>query len=126
MIFGIAKLYLFKTVLRLTVMYASELWIMTKQIKDKLEIWERDATKNFGGSKDGKWRMETQMRVIFRIPAIIACLKAQKVRRFGHVYQISEYRHAKKVLVEGCVRSVKKKEKGHQKKRICRCCDRCE
>lgn len=51
MIFRAAKLCLYKTIVRLVVMYASELWEMTKQAEDNWENWETDATRNFGKKK---------------------------------------------------------------------------
>lgn len=62
MTFKAAKLRLYKTIVTLVVVNASELWMVTKQLEDKLEVRYE---KCWWG--DEKWRRRTNTETLHRI-----------------------------------------------------------
>ena len=102
----VAKIKFYKTVIRPTVVYGSETWILTKKNESKLEAWERKMLRSIlGGTKtvSGVWRQRTNREVaeIYGHSSIIQYVKAQRLRWLGHVWRMDEFRHSRRTLLEG-------------------------
>lgn len=61
------KIKAYESIIKPTVLYASETWIMTKREETKLEIWERNIPRKiFGGVKGagGTWRRRSNKEIM--------------------------------------------------------------
>lgn len=101
-----AKVRIYRTVIRPTVLYGCETWVLTKKEELKLDIWERKILRKiFGGVKvsEEQWRKRTNQEVkdMYRYPIITRSIRAQRARWLGHIERMSEERHAKRALTEG-------------------------
>nr|CAH7760928.1 unnamed protein product [Callosobruchus chinensis] len=100
------KMRVYSTVIRASVLYGSELWILNRNNAAKLEIWERKILRRILGGvrqEDGQWRRRTNMEVmdIYQRPSITQVVRAQRVRWLGHVYRMAPERITRKALLEG-------------------------
>lgn len=114
-----AKVRIYRTVIRPTVVYGCEAWVLTKKNEMKLEVWERKMLRNiFGGTKteEGLWMRKTNREVmeLYGHSSIIKHVKAQRLRWLGHVSRMPEHRHSRRVLEEG---EGGKKKRGRPKKK---------
>ena len=84
-----SKLKLYRTVIRLIVTYASEIWVLKETIIQKLLVFERRILRRiFGPTKENQiWRVKTseELDKLIKHKNIINYIKAQRLRWFGHV-----------------------------------------
>ncbi|XP_063914263.1 uncharacterized protein LOC135130772 [Zophobas morio] len=100
------KKQIYKTIVRPTVLYASETWTLTNEMEQKLEVWERKILRKiYGGIKElDQWRRRTNREIeeIYGEPTITKIIRAQRLRWLGHVGKTigklhnrqAEYRYA--------------------------------
>jgi len=98
-----SKLKLYRSIIRPTVTYGCETWVLKETIKkNKLMVFERKVLRRiFGPTKerDGTWRIKTnnELDELIRHKNIINYIKAQRLSWFGHLHRMSEERMVKKV-----------------------------
>lgn len=114
-----SKLKVYRTVIRPAVLYGSELWVLSKNSAQKLEIWERKVLRRiYGGIKisDGLWRRRTNKEVqeLYEHPTITQTVRAQRARWLGHLARMEGTRNAKRALLGG---DGGKKGRGRPKRR---------
>ena len=114
-----AKIRMYRTIIRPTVVYGCETWIMTKKNENRLAVWERKILRGiFGGVKteEGLWRQRSnnEIQELYGQSTISQYVKAQRLRWLGHVCRMSETRHSKRALEEG---EGGKKRRGRPKKK---------
>jgi hypothetical protein len=93
------KSKLYWSVIRPTVTYAREAWVLKETIRNKLMVFERKVLRRIFGPtkrKDGTWRIKTNDE-LDRHKNIIYHIKAQTLRWFGHLHRIAEERLLKRV-----------------------------
>lgn len=100
------KVRVYKTVIRPTVLYGAETWVVNKKIENKLLIWERKILRRiFGGQKDesGQWKRRTNENIyeMYSDPNIVKIAKARRIRWLGHVHRMSKERIPNKLLTQG-------------------------
>jgi hypothetical protein len=101
-----SKLKLYSSIIRPTVTYACETWVLKETTKNKLMVFERKALRKiFGPTKerDGTWRIKTndELAKLLRHKNIINYIKAQRLSWFGHLYRMPEERMVKKKYTSG-------------------------
>lgn len=101
-----ARIRIYETIIRPTVLYGCDTWILTKRSDTKLEAWERKMLRRiFGGIKadNGQWRRRTNQEIqeLYAGPSITKIIRAQRTRWLGHVERMTESRHTKRILFEG-------------------------
>ena len=99
------KLRVYKTIIRPIVIFASETWTLGINTQKMLKIWERKVLRKiYGGKKteDG-WERRTnnELAELYHEPNIVAIVKGQRLRWFGHVMRMKEERVPKKILESG-------------------------
>jgi len=78
------KLHLYNTLIRPTVTYASETWVLKENTINKLMIFERKVMRKILGptrSDDGHWRIKTNQEIsdILKGQNIIGFIKKQRL-----------------------------------------------
>ena len=112
-----SKMKLYWSVIRPTVTYACETWVLKETIKNKLMVFERKVLRKiFGPTKerDGTWRIKTndELDILIRHKNIINYIKAQILSWFGHLHRMPEERMVKKsVQVETDVKKTTRETK---------------
>ena len=95
-----SKLKLYWTIIRPTVTYACETWVLKETIKNKLMVFETKVLRTFGPTKerDGTWRIKTnKLDELIRYKNIINYIKSQRLSWFDHLHWMPEERMVKKV-----------------------------
>jgi hypothetical protein len=95
-------LKLYCSIIRPTVTYGCEAWVLKETIKNKSMVFERKVLRRiFGPTKerDGTWRIKTnnELDELLRHTNIINHIKAQRLSWFGHLHQMPEERMIKRV-----------------------------
>jgi hypothetical protein len=93
---------LYWNIIRPTVTYACETWVLKETTKNKLMVFERKVLRKiFGPTKeiDGTWRIKTnnELDKLIRHKNIINYIKPQRFSWFGHLHRMPEERMVKKV-----------------------------
>lgn len=100
-----AKKRLYKTVIRPTVLYGCEAWILNQNTIKKLQVWERKVLRKIYGGKKvfDIWfpRTNRELADLYGEPSIVGVIKAQRLRWLGHVSRLSESRTVKRVFKGG-------------------------
>jgi len=95
---------LYRTVIRPIVTYASETWALKETIIQKLLVFERKILRRIcGPTKESQiWRVKTneELDKLIKHKNTINYIKAQRLRRFGHVQRMPDTRTVKKILIE--------------------------
>jgi len=84
-----SKLKLYWTIIRPTVTYACETWVLKETIKNKLMVFETKVLRTFGPTKerDGTWRIKTnKLDELIRYKNIINYIKSQRLSWFDHLH----------------------------------------
>lgn len=67
-----------------TVLYGSEMWILTKTLETQLAVWEKKIVRSIFGGKltEKSWQRRTnkELQHLSRKPSLVAVVKTQKVR----------------------------------------------
>jgi hypothetical protein len=97
-----SKLKLFWSIVRPTVTYACEAWVLKGTVQNKLMVFERKVlSRIFGPTKerDGICRIKTndELDELIRHKNIINYIKAQRLNWFGHLHRMPEERMVKRI-----------------------------
>ena len=89
------RLQLYNTLIRPTVTYTSETWVLKESMINKLMIFERKIMRKILGptrSDDGYWRIKTNQEIndILKGQNIIGFIKKQRLNCLGHVERMAE------------------------------------
>lgn len=99
------KIRIYKTVIRPTVLYGSETWVLNKADQNSIEIWERKILRRIYGGKrtEEGWERRTNQEVLqlYNEPTITKVAKAQRLRWLGHIERMTQDRITKKILRGG-------------------------
>jgi hypothetical protein len=97
-----SKLKLHGTVIRPTVTYVSEIWVLKETTFQKLLVFERKILRRiFGPTKEYQiWRIKTNEEIdkLIKHKNIVNYIKAQRLSSFGHVQRMSDSRTVKKIF----------------------------
>ena len=82
------KLQFYNTLIRPTVTYASETWVLKENTINKLMIFEREITRKIFGptrSDDGYWRIKTNQEIntLLKGQNVIGFIKKTKIELAG-------------------------------------------
>ena len=96
------KLQLYNTLIRPTVTYASETWILKENMINKLMIFERKVTRKIFGptrSEDGYWRIKSNQEIndILKGQNIIGFIKKRRLDLLGHVECMAKDNNVQKI-----------------------------
>jgi hypothetical protein len=97
-----SKLELYWSIIRPTVTYTCETWVLKEKIKKKLTVFETKVLKRIFGPKkerDGTWRIKIndELDALIRNKKIINYLKPQRLSWFCHLHRMPEERMVKRV-----------------------------
>jgi len=93
---------LYNTLIRPTVKYASETWVLKENMINKLMIFERKIMRKILGPTrldDGYWRIKTNQEIndILKGQNIIGFIKKQRLNWLGHVERMAEDNNVQKI-----------------------------
>jgi len=96
------KLQLYNTLIRPTVTYASETWVLKEHMKNKLLIFERKIMRKIFGpirTDDGYWRIRNNQEIndLLKGRNIIGFIKKQRLSWLGHVERMTEDDNVQKI-----------------------------
>jgi len=98
------KIRLYKTLIRPTVTYGAETWIMTKKEEQALLIFERKIFRRIYGPnyEDGEWksRMDRKLEELSKGENIVKWIKEQRISWLGHLERMEEDRMPKKIFTQ--------------------------
>jgi hypothetical protein len=91
------KIKLYKALIRPVVVYGSESWVLTENIKQKLLVFERKILRRIFGptqKADGEWRLQTneELENAIRYENIVRHMKSKRLSWLGHVERMSNER----------------------------------
>ncbi|KAI4456720.1 hypothetical protein MML48_8g00015877 [Holotrichia oblita] len=113
-----ARIQLYRTIIRPTVTYGRETWVMNKREAEKLEVWERKIFRRiFGGRKvNDHWERRSNQEImrLYGEATVTQFVRAQLIRWLGHMQRREDHQIAKKILV---LRSLVNKKEGRLKTR---------
>jgi hypothetical protein len=96
-----SKIQIYKTIIRPTVTYGSETWVLTASDENQLNIFERKILiKIYGPTQnpDGSWRFKTnELRHKMKQEDIVKFIKAQRLRWAAHVMRMDKTRTTRKI-----------------------------
>ena len=88
--------------IRQTVIYTSELWVINKNNENKLSVWKRKVLRKiYGGKEVGNmwWRRSNrEIMDLYGEPSIVNVIKCQRLRWLGHMWRLNNNRVVKKVF----------------------------
>ena len=97
-----SKKTIYRVVIRPTVTYGCETWVLTERTEQLLNRWERKILRKiYGAVRDGEyWRQRTNSELynLYREPTLVAEAKKARVRWLGHVERMPEGRAPRDVL----------------------------
>ena len=93
---------LYWSIIRPTVTYTCEAWVLKETIKNKLMVFERKVLRRIFGltkERDGAWRIKTNdvLDELIRHKNIINHTKANRLSWFGHLHRMQKGRIIKKI-----------------------------
>jgi hypothetical protein len=96
------KLQLYNTLIRPTVTYASETWVLKENMINKLMIFKRKIMRKIFGptrSDDGYWRIKTNQEIndILKGRNIIGFIIKQRLNWLGHVECMAKDNNVQKI-----------------------------
>jgi hypothetical protein len=93
-----SKLKLYWTVIRPTIVYGCETWVLKESIIQKLSVFER---KIFGPTKekDGTWKIKTNMKLdnLIQHRNTVNYVKSQRLSWLGHTHRMPETSIVRKI-----------------------------
>jgi len=97
-----SKIQIYKTIIRPTVTYGSETWVLTTSDENQLKIFERKILRKIYGptqNPDGTWRIKTkdELRQRMKQEDIIKFIKSQRLRCVAHVMRMENKRTTRKI-----------------------------
>jgi hypothetical protein len=96
------KIKLYKALIRPIIVYGSECWVSTENIKQKLWVFERKIVRRIFGptqKADGEWRLKTneELENTIRYENIVRHIKSKRLSWLGHVERMSNERVPKSI-----------------------------
>jgi hypothetical protein len=96
------RLLLYNTLIRPTVTYASETWVLKENMVNKLMIFVRKITREIFGptrTDNGYWRIKTNQEIndLLQGQNIIGFIKKQRLDWLGHVERMVEDNNVQKI-----------------------------
>jgi hypothetical protein len=91
------KIQIYRTVIRPTVMYGAETWVLTNTDENALNICER---KIFGPVQDAgirRIRTNKELYNMYKLPNLVTEIKRARLRWLGHVERMPASRLTKKI-----------------------------
>ena len=96
------KVRIYKTVIRPTVTYGSEVWVMGVEEEQMIGVWERKVLRKiFGGRKvEGIWQRRTNAELynLYNEPDVVRIVRGQRARWLGHVARMGKNQSPFKLL----------------------------
>jgi hypothetical protein len=96
-----AKLKLYRSVIRPVVTYACETWALKETIINRLMVFERKVLRKIFGptNENGIWRIRTNQELdkIIKHKNIINFIRAQRLGWLGHIERVQETRMVKAI-----------------------------
>jgi hypothetical protein len=93
---------IYKTIIRPVVMYSTEAWTLTGKDENNLCIFERQILRKIFGpvNIDNMWRIRNNMEIYKLIEGadIVRFIKAQRIKRLGHIQRMDQTRPTRKLL----------------------------
>ena len=97
-----SKLHIYRTVIRPTVTYVSETWVLKENIIRKLLVFERKILRGiFGPTKENQTcriKNNEELDKVIKHENIINYIKAHRLSWFGHIQGMPEARATKKIF----------------------------
>jgi len=97
------KIILYKTIIRLVVLYGAEAWTLTKK-EQALLIFETKIFRRIHGFKyeNGEWKSRTnrELEEVSEGENILKWIKGQKISWLGHLERLEEDRMPKKIFTQ--------------------------
>jgi len=89
------RLELYNTLIRPTITYASETWVLKENMINKLMIFERKIMRKIycpRRTEDGYWRIKTNKEIndILKRQNIFGLINKQRLNLLGHVGRVAE------------------------------------
>jgi len=98
-----SKLKLYRTVIRILVTYATEIWVLKGTIIQKMLVFDRKILRRiFGPTKENPiWRIKTneELDKLIKLKNIVNYIKAQRLSWFGHVQKMPDTRTVKYIFI---------------------------
>ena len=96
------KIQIYKTIIRPTVTYGCETWVLTTSDENQLYIFERKVLRKIYGPKQnpvGTWTIKTndELRCRMKEEDIIKFIKSQRLRWAAHVMRMENTRTTRKI-----------------------------
>lgn len=95
------KISVYKTIIRPTLTYACETWVMTNKIRQRLEIWERKMLRKIFGGKQTEYgwerRTNEELYKLYNDTNIISYIKMRRFQWLGHLQRMGNEREVKTV-----------------------------
>ncbi|KAJ3644193.1 hypothetical protein Zmor_026863 [Zophobas morio] len=96
------KVRIYKTVIRPTVTYGSEIWVTGVEEEQTIGVWERKVLRKIcGGRKvEGIWQRRTNAELynLYNEPDVVRIVRGQRTRWLGHVARMGINRSPFKLL----------------------------
>jgi hypothetical protein len=94
------KIRIYKTIIRLVVLYSSETWAITAKMASSLMTWEKKILRKIYGPKceQGVWRIWTnsELQNVYWSPDIVTEIRVRRLEWLGHIIRMDGARIAKK------------------------------
>jgi hypothetical protein len=97
-----SKIQIYKAIIRATVTYVSETWVLTASDENQLNIFERKILRKIYGptqNADGSWRIKTneELRHKMKQGNIVKFIKSQGLRWATHVMRMEKTGTTRKI-----------------------------
>jgi len=96
-----AKLRIYKTVLRPTLTYGCETWVLNKNNQTKLEIWERKVLRKIFGGKNTEFgwerRTNAELYELYNDNKITDYIRGRRLQWLGHLERMDDSREVKRI-----------------------------
>ena len=99
------KTQIYTTIIRPVVLYGCETWALTKQLENKLEIFQRSILRRIWGpvwdGEAGEWRRRHNHELIALsgLPPISNVIRSQRLRYAGHIARMEERRLTRRAML---------------------------
>ena len=113
------KVIIYKSIIRPTVIYGCELWVLNKGNQTRLEVWERKILRTiYGGKKCGETilrRTNAEIMELYGEVSITGVIRTQRLRWLSHVVRMPEDKVVKCIYKGGIVT---RKRRGRPKEKV--------
>jgi len=95
------RMRIYQTIIRPTILYGAETWILNRKVQEKLLRWERKIIRRIlGGKKTEEGyvrRTNNEIYEIYKAPTIDQVVKARRLQWLGHIERMPEERIVKRI-----------------------------